>query len=128
ASARLMGSISSRVALRIGSGRLSRGSADLGRLFVAAGEAIATALHGGEELLQVHLERREDLVGVVLGAEADGALGLASVLDDLLGRPLGLLVDLLVGDEPRLLVARLLHDALGLALGLGEHLLALLDD
>ena len=39
-----------------------------------------------------------------------------------------LLVDLLVGDQASLLVARLLDDALGLALGLRQHLLALLDD
>src|SRR5215211_2006236 len=102
--------------------------ADLGRLFLAAGEAGAAALHGGEELLEVDLERREDLVGVVLGAEADLALGLPRVLDDLLGSALGLLVDLLVGDQARLLVACLLDDPLGLALGLREHLLALLDD
>ena len=38
------------------------------------------------------------------------------------------LVDLLVGDQARLLLAGLLDDPLGLALGLGEHLLALLDD
>ena len=56
---------------------------DVGRLFVAPGETIATALHGCEELLQVDLERVEDLVGVVLGTEADLALPGAGVLDDL---------------------------------------------
>ena len=93
-----------------------------------AREPRAAATDGGEELLQVDLERREDLVGVVLGAEADLALGVAGVLDDLLGPALGLLVDLLVGDQARLLLARLLDDPLGLPLRLGEHLLALLDD
>ena len=81
-----------------------------------------------EELLEVDLERREDVVGVVLGAEPDLALALAGLLDDLLGGALGLPGDLLVGDEPLLLLAGLLDDSLGLALGLGEHLLALLDD
>ena len=53
----------------------ARRLADLGRLFVlAAGEPVAAALHGGEELLEVDLEGVEDLVGVVLGAEADLAL------------------------------------------------------
>src|SRR5262249_16713264 len=36
--------------------------------------------------------------------------------------------DLLVGDQASLLLARLAHDPLRLALGLGQHLLALLDD
>ena len=103
--------------------------ADFDRLVVAAGEAVAAALHGGEELLEVDLERREDLVGVVLGAEADLALGLAGVLDDLLGGALGLPVDLLARRSGAACWSRAsLTIALGLALGLGEHLLALLDD
>ena len=53
------------------------------RFLVATGEAVAAALHGGEELLQVDLEGVEDLVGVVLGAESDLALTGAGVLDDL---------------------------------------------
>src|SRR5205809_159581 len=52
----------------------------------------------------------------------------AGVLDDVLRGALGLLDDLLLGDQLRLAVARLGDDALGLALGLGQHLLALLDD
>src|ERR687889_99941 len=48
------------------------------------------ALHRGDELGEVDLERVEDLVGVVLGAEADLALTGACVLDDLLGGALGL--------------------------------------
>ena len=74
---------------------------DLCRLFVAPGEPVAAALHGGEELLKVHFERVEDLVGVVLGAEADLPLARAGVLDDLVGGTLGLLGDLLVGDQAR---------------------------
>src|SRR4051794_28693217 len=100
---------------------------DLGGLFAAL-EALATALDGGDELREVDLERVEDLVGVVLGPEADLALAGAGVLDDVLGGALGLLGDLLVADQPLGALARLLDDALGLALGLGEHLLALLDD
>src|SRR4051794_14124705 len=103
------------------------GSADLGRLVLAL-EALAPALDGRDELGEVDLERVEDLVRVVLGAEADLALAGAGVLDDVLGGALGLLRDLLVRDELGLAVAGLLDDALGLALRLGEHLLALLDD
>src|SRR5829696_8395059 len=101
-------------------------SADLG-LFAAL-QAIAASLHGRDELRQVHLEGVEDVVGVVLGAQADLALACTGVLDDLVGLALGLLHDLLLGDQADLLLARLADDALGLALGLGQHLLALLDD
>src|SRR3954466_15429293 len=110
-------------------GEAARELADLGRLWIlTAREAIAPAAHGGQELLEVDLEGGEDLVRVVLGAEADLTFRLARVLDDLLGSALGLLVDLLVGDQAGLLIASLLDDALGFALGLREHLLALLDD
>src|SRR4051794_40783448 len=102
-------------------------SADFGRL-VATLQPLAATLNGGDELREVHFERVEDLVGVVLGAEPDLALAGASVLDDVLRRALGLAGDLLLGDELLLALARLLDDPLGLALGLGEHLLALLDD
>src|SRR4051794_28536321 len=98
------------------------------RLFVAPGETVAAALHGREELLQVHLEGVENLVGVILGTEADLPLPGAGILDDLVGSPLSLLGDLLVGDQPGLLLARFAHDSLCLALRFGEHLLALLDD
>src|SRR5215211_2387568 len=99
---------------------------DLG-LFPAL-QPVAAALHGRDELRQVHLEGVEDVVRVVLGAQPDLALAGAGVLDDLVGLALGLLHDLLLGDQAGLLVARLLDDPLGLALRLGEHLLALLDD
>src|SRR3954469_6015413 len=98
-----------------------------GRLVLAL-EALAAALDGGDELREVDLERVEDLVGVVLRAEADLALASAGVLDDVLGGALGLLGDLLLGGQLRLALAGLLEDPLGLALGLGQHLLALLDD
>src|SRR6478609_7809605 len=96
--------------------------------FVLALEALAAALDGGDELREVDLERVEDLVGVVLGAEADLPLTGSRVLDDVLGGALGLLGDLLLGDQLGLALARLLDDPLRLALGLGEHLLTLLDD
>jgi len=50
-------------------------------------EAVAAALNGGVELREVDLERVEDLLGVVLGAEQDLALVPAGVLDDGLGGP-----------------------------------------
>src|SRR6476619_6487728 len=95
---------------------------------VLALQALAAALHRSDELREVDLERVEDLIGVVLGAEADLALTGASVLDDVLGGALGLLGDLLLGGQLRLALARLLEDPLRLALGLGQHLLPLLDD
>src|SRR5688572_11152506 len=88
-------------------------------------EAVAAALHRRGELLEVDLERVQDVVGVVLRAEADLTLPRPCVLDDLVGLTLRLLHDLLVGDQPRLLLARLLDDPLGLALRLREHLLPL---
>src|SRR5688500_20369029 len=85
--------------------------ADFGRLFLATGQAIAATLDRGEELLEVHLERGDDLVCVVLATEADVALGLARVLDDILDCALGLLVDFLVRDLAALVVAGLLEHA-----------------
>src|SRR4051812_14723317 len=107
--------------------RYEPGLADFGGL-VAALEPLAAALHRSDELGQVHLERVEDLVGVVLRAEPDLALARPGVLDDVLRRALGLAGDLLLGDELLLALARLLDDALRLAFGLGEHLLTFLDD
>src|SRR3954454_15455089 len=110
-------------------GNRARELADLGRLLIlAAREAITPAADRGEELLEIDLERGEDLVGVVLRSESDLALRLARVLDDLLGGALSLLVDLLIGDQTRLLIATLLAPALRFALALGEHLLPFLDD
>src|SRR4051812_46053887 len=103
------------------------GSRDLGGFFSAL-EALAAALDGRDELRKVDLERVEDLVGVVLGAQPDLALTSAGVLDDVLGGPLGLLGHLFLADELLGALARLLDDPLSLALGFGEHLLTLLDD
>src|SRR5437588_5371274 len=100
---------------------------DLRRL-VLASESIPSTLDRCDELGQVHLERVQDLVGVVLGAQADLAFARASILDDVLGSALGLLGDLLFGNQPLLALAGLLDDPLGLALGLGKHLLPFLDD
>jgi hypothetical protein len=83
-------------------------------------EALAPALDGRDELREVHLERVEDLVGVVLGAQADLPLAGAGVVDDVLRGALGLAGDLLVGDQRVLLLARLLDDPLGLPLGLAS--------
>src|SRR3954449_1781916 len=101
--------------------------AHFGRLVLAL-QALPTALHGGDELREVDLEGVEDLVGVVLRAEPDLALAGTGVLDDVLRLALGLLGDLLLGGQLGLALARLLDDALGLALRLRQHLLALLDD
>src|SRR5215213_8952950 len=76
--------------------------ADFG--FFAALQPVAASLHGREELRHVHLEGVEDVVGVVLGAQADLALACTGVLDDLVGLALGLLHDLLLADQADLLL------------------------
>src|SRR5271170_2614359 len=96
--------------------------------FVLALEPLAAALDRRDELRQVHLQRVEDLIRVVLRTEPDLALAGASVLDDVLGGALGLLGDLLVAHQLLLALACILDDPLSLLLRLGEHLLALLDD
>src|SRR3954463_8211697 len=91
-------------------------------------EVFAAALDRGDELGEVDLEGAEDLVGVVLGALADPALLGAGVIDDLLARELGPTRAVMLGDELGLAFVRRRENPLGLALGRGEHLIALLDD
>ncbi len=91
-------------------------------------EPFASTPHRAEELVQVHLERREHLVDPVLGLELL-LPGLApGVVDDLLGLALGELDDLRLRRLARGLLACLAEDPVALALRLGEHLLPLLDD
>src|SRR5438874_2664588 len=106
------------------------GNADAGddRLLRALVQAIATALHGRQELLEIDLERREDPVGPVLHLEPRLARLPARILDDVLRLPLGELHDLGLRCLADGLLACLPEEAVGLALRLGEHLLALLDD
>src|SRR4051812_47639506 len=78
-SARRKAGPESAPARRAGGGLREGALADL-CLFPAL-KPVATALHGGGELLEVDLERVEDVVGVVLGAEPDLALAGAGVLD-----------------------------------------------
>ncbi len=56
---------------------------------VRALEAFAAVLDGGDELGEVDLEGAEDLVGVVLGAQANLALLGTGVVDEVLRRELG---------------------------------------
>ena len=91
-------------------------------------EAFATTTHGDEELVEVALERGEDAVGPVLHLEPRLAGLPARLVDDLLRLPLGELDDLGLRRLADRLLAGLLEQAVLLALGLGEHLLALLDD
>ena len=86
------------------------------------------ALHGREEAPEVRLERREDLVGVVLGAEPHLALAAAGLGHELGGLALREAHDLLLRRQLCRLLTCLVDQPLGLALGLAEHLLALLDD
>src|SRR5436190_1485395 len=98
------------------------------RLLRALVEALAAPLDRGQELVQVDLERREDRVGPVLHLEARLARLAAGVVDDLAGLALRELDDLGLGGLANRLLAGLTEDPVTLALGLGQHLLALLDD
>jgi hypothetical protein len=91
--------------LRGRGGAVAGVSPDLGAL-VGAAQALAAALDGGYELREVELERVEDLVGVVVGAQSDLVLAAACVLDDLLRAALGLADELMLGDELGLVFAR----------------------
>src|ERR1700678_2495396 len=102
---------------------------DRGEVFLrAVVEPLAAATDGGQELVEVALERGEDPVGPVLHLEASLARLTACLVDDLLRLALGELDDLRLRRLPHRLLARLLEEPVLLALGLGEHLLALLDD
>src|SRR6478752_3315709 len=95
---------------------------------VTRGQLLAAPLHGGQELAQVDLEVLEDAVGVVLGAQPRLPLTRARLLHQLVGLALGQLHDLLLRGLALGLLARFGDQPLGLSLGLGQHLLALLDD
>src|ERR671915_995238 len=96
--------------------------------FLDALQLCAPTLHGLEEFAQVVLEVGEDLVGVVLGAEAYLALAAAGVLHDLRAPLLGPLEDLLFRSDFLGLILGAANDTVALAAGFVEHRLALLDD
>jgi hypothetical protein len=97
-----------------------------------------------EEVTKAAERAAEDIVEEAQAREREIRLGAEDYADEILntleinlskfiaavqrGRALRRLGDLLVGDQVLLALARLLDDPLGLALGLREHLLALLDD
>src|SRR5581483_5307662 len=110
--------------LVVGAGRDARDDG----LLRALVQALPAAPDGGQELLEIHLERGQDAVGPVLHLELR-LTGLAPrVVDDLLRLPLGQLHDLGLGGFANRLLACLAEHAVTLALGLGQHLLPLLDD
>src|SRR3954454_367456 len=98
--------------------------ADFG--FFAAGQPLAAALHRGDELREVHLERVEDVVSVVLRAEPDFTLARPCFFDDLLGLALGLPDGLLLADQAGLLLPCLADYPLSLTIGLDDVSLPLL--
>src|ERR687894_3004014 len=108
--------------------RLFMGSVYRLLLFLHALQFGSAALDGLEQFPEVVLEVGEDLVGVVLGAEADLALAAAGVLHDLGAPLLGAPGDLLLGGDLLGLVLGAADDAVGLGAGLVQHGLALLDD
>src|SRR5215207_6617196 len=91
-------------------------------------EPLATASHRAEELVQVDLESGEDRIGPVLHFEPRLARLAPRVFHDFLCLALGKLDDLGLRSLPDGLLPRLPEDSIALALRLGEHLLALLDD
>src|SRR5215213_6190241 len=97
-------------------------------LFLDALQLRAPALHSLQELAQVVLEVGEDLVGVVLSAEAYLALAAAGVFHDLRTPLLGPLEDLFFRSDFLGLVLGAADDTVALAAGFVKHRLALLDD
>src|SRR6266536_4045693 len=91
-------------------------------------QALAPALHGRQELVEVHLEGGEDPVRPVLHLEPRLARLAAGIVDDVLSLVLGDLYDLRLRVLAHRLLARLRQQPVDLALGLCEHLLPLLDD
>src|SRR4029079_422360 len=84
--------------------------------------------HRAQELVQVDFERRKDRVGPVLHLEARLARLATGVLDDLLSLALSQLDDLGLRRLAHGLFTCLAEDSVAFALGLREHLLALLHD
>src|SRR5215216_834883 len=111
----------------LGDGLLVRDAGHHG-LLRALVEPLATASHRAEELVQVDLKSGEDRIGPVLHLEPRLARLAPRVLHDFLCLALGKLDDLGLRSLPDGLLPRLPEDSIALALRLGEHLLALLDD
>src|SRR5437870_10323129 len=91
-------------------------------------QALAPALDSAQELVEVDLERRENRVGPVLHLEPGLASLAPSILEDVLRLAFGELDDLRLRSLTRSLLAGLPEQPVALALRLGEHLLAFLDD
>src|SRR6266550_7438838 len=91
-------------------------------------QPFASALDRAQELLEVDLECRQDRVGPVLHLEPGLPRLSARLVDDVLRLPLGDLDDLRLRRLAHRLFARFAQEPVGLALGLGEHLLPLLHD
>ena len=91
-------------------------------------QPLAAPLDRAEELVEVDLESRQDRVGPVLHLEPRLPGLPASILEDVLRLTLGELDDLGLGGLAGRLLARLSEQPVALALRLGEHLLAFLDD
>src|SRR5205085_5222707 len=97
---------------------IDRADAGDDRLLRALVQPVASATDGGEELVEVRLERREHAVGPVLHLEPHLARLAACLVDDLLRLALGELHDLGLRGLADRLLARLLQQPVLLALRL----------
>src|SRR5256885_6185681 len=104
------------------------GDAGDDRLLRALMQPLPAPLDRAQELVQVDLEGREDRIRPVLHLEPRLAGLTAGVIDDLSGLALGELDDLGLRSLANGLLTGLAQDPVALALRLGQHLLALLDD
>src|SRR6266487_6352940 len=91
-------------------------------------QPLPAPLDRAQELVQVDLEGREDRVRPVLHFEPRLAGLAAGVVDDLSGLALSELDDLGLGSLANGLLTGLAENSVALALCLGQHLLAFLDD
>src|SRR6266550_4377103 len=100
------------------------GDAGDDRLLRALVQPLATPLDRAQELVEVDLEGGADRPGPILHLEPRLAGLAASVVDDLTGLALGELDDLGLRRLANGLLAGLAENPVALALGLGQHLLA----
>lgn len=91
-------------------------------------QSLSPASDGTEELLEIHLERRQNLICPVLHLETRFTRLAVSLLDDLFRLSFRQLDDLRLRGLADGLLTSLSENPIAFALRLGEHLLSFLDD